>query len=183
MARNCITRSLCRCRCRSASATSFRAPMATSAAAPSPTDPRRATAPPISSRSISCWPCSRGHHLGARRSSPGSDSFSRPAELDPVDLKTLGQFNLLGDPSIHPAAIASATSVPKGVDTDQSNRHGAARTSRQAAGSGRISAGDQTDRVAQGHAKFASRRRFRRRLPISRAKQGSESGRTSRRLT
>jgi hypothetical protein len=44
------------------------------------------------------------------------------AELDPIDLKTLGQFNLLGDPSIHPARIASATSVPKGVDTDQSKR-------------------------------------------------------------
>ena len=44
------------------------------------------------------------------------------AELDPVDLKTLGQFNLLGDPSIHPAAITSATSVPKGVDTHQSSR-------------------------------------------------------------
>jgi len=44
------------------------------------------------------------------------------AELDPVDLKTLGQFNLLGDPSVHPARVASATSVPKGVDTDQSRR-------------------------------------------------------------
>lgn len=44
------------------------------------------------------------------------------AELDPVDLKTLGQFNLLGDPSIHPAAVASATIIPKGVDVGQSNR-------------------------------------------------------------
>ena len=44
-----------------------------------------------------------------------------------MDLKTLGQFNLLGDPSIHPAVIASATSVPKGVDADQSKRDGAAR--------------------------------------------------------
>jgi hypothetical protein len=52
------------------------------------------------------------------------------AELDPVDLKTLGQFNLLGDPSIHPAAIPSATSVPKGVETDQSNRQ--ARRERRA---------------------------------------------------
>lgn len=37
------------------------------------------------------------------------------AELDPADLKTLGQFNLLGDPSIHPAAVDSATGVPHGV--------------------------------------------------------------------
>jgi hypothetical protein len=43
-------------------------------------------------------------------------------ELDPVDLKTLGQFNLLGDPSIHPAVKASATSVPKGVNTDETIR-------------------------------------------------------------
>jgi hypothetical protein len=44
------------------------------------------------------------------------------AELDPVDLKTLGQFNLLGDPSVHPAKITSATSVPKGIDTEESSR-------------------------------------------------------------
>ncbi|WP_119421673.1 hypothetical protein [Desertibaculum subflavum] len=43
-------------------------------------------------------------------------------ELDPVDLKTLAQFNLLGDPSIHPTFINSATSVPKGVDVDQNKR-------------------------------------------------------------
>ncbi len=30
-------------------------------------------------------------------------------EMDPVDLKTLAQFNLLGDPSIIPVAVASAT--------------------------------------------------------------------------
>jgi len=44
------------------------------------------------------------------------------AELDPVDLKTLGQFNLLGDPSIHPVQVPSATSVPQGVDSEQSRR-------------------------------------------------------------
>jgi hypothetical protein len=44
------------------------------------------------------------------------------AELDPMDLKTLGQFNLLGDPSIHPAIITSATNIPKGIDAEQSNR-------------------------------------------------------------
>jgi hypothetical protein len=43
-------------------------------------------------------------------------------ELDPVDLKTLGQFNLLGDPSIHPVAIVSPTAVPKGVDVEKSQR-------------------------------------------------------------
>ena len=39
-----------------------------------------------------------------------------------MDLKTLGQFNLLGDPSVHPALIASATNVPKGIDAEQSSR-------------------------------------------------------------
>jgi hypothetical protein len=45
-------------------------------------------------------------------------------ELDAMDSKTLGQFNLLGDPSIHPVATTSATSVAKGVDTDQAIRLG-----------------------------------------------------------
>jgi hypothetical protein len=44
------------------------------------------------------------------------------AELDPIDLKTLGQFSLLGDPSIHPAVVSSPTSVPKGVDVHQAKR-------------------------------------------------------------
>lgn len=44
------------------------------------------------------------------------------AELDPIDLKTLAQFNLLGDPSVHPVVIASATSLPEGVDTRQTGR-------------------------------------------------------------
>jgi hypothetical protein len=44
------------------------------------------------------------------------------AELDPVDLKTLGQFNLLGDPSVHPVVTISPTGVPKGVDTSQTRR-------------------------------------------------------------
>ena len=43
-------------------------------------------------------------------------------ELDPVDLKTLGQFSLLGDPSIHPAETASATNVPAGVDGHEASR-------------------------------------------------------------
>jgi len=49
---------------------------------------------------------------------------AQTAELDPMDLKTLAQFNLLGDPSIHPATVASPTSVLKGADTDQNRRQG-----------------------------------------------------------
>lgn len=45
-------------------------------------------------------------------------------ELDPVDLKTLAQFNLLGDPSIHPAEVESATGTPKGIDAAAAARQG-----------------------------------------------------------
>jgi len=55
---------------------------------------------------------------------------AQTAELDPMDLKTLAQFNLLGDPSIHPARVPSATNVLKGVDTDESERQ--ARRERRA---------------------------------------------------
>lgn len=44
------------------------------------------------------------------------------AELDPIDLKTLAQFSLLGDPSLHPATVASPTDVPKGVDAAEVGR-------------------------------------------------------------
>ena len=52
------------------------------------------------------------------------------AELDPADLKTLAQFNLLGDPSIHPAAVQSPTAVPKNVDAAEVDR--SARRERRA---------------------------------------------------
>ena len=46
------------------------------------------------------------------------------AELDPVDLKTLAQFNLLGDPSLHPVEVTSPTGLPKGMDAEQADRLG-----------------------------------------------------------
>lgn len=46
----------------------------------------------------------------------------RTAQMDPVDLKTLAQFCLLGDPSIHPIAQPVATGVPKGVATSDAER-------------------------------------------------------------
>lgn len=46
------------------------------------------------------------------------------AELDPVDLKTLAQFNLLGDPSVQPARVASATGIPKNADREEVERAG-----------------------------------------------------------
>lgn len=49
---------------------------------------------------------------------------AQTGELDPMDLKTLAQFSLLGDPSVVPAIVPSATSVPKNADTDQGERQG-----------------------------------------------------------
>jgi Peptidase family C25 len=46
----------------------------------------------------------------------------RNAQMDAVDLKTLAQFYLLGDPSIHPIAEPSATVVPTGVAPAEAER-------------------------------------------------------------
>jgi hypothetical protein len=46
------------------------------------------------------------------------------AELDPVDLKTLAQFNLLGDPSLHPVEVVTPTGLPDGMDAEQADRVG-----------------------------------------------------------
>jgi hypothetical protein len=47
------------------------------------------------------------------------------AELDPVDLKTLAQFNLLGDPSVHPAKVGNAAArLPKNADRGHIERVG-----------------------------------------------------------
>ncbi len=43
-------------------------------------------------------------------------------ELDPIDLKTLAQFNLLGDPSVHPVKSASPTAVPLGITANDAKR-------------------------------------------------------------
>jgi hypothetical protein len=48
---------------------------------------------------------------------------AQTAELDPADLKTLAQFSLLGDPSIHPVKTTGATEVPKGIEVADSQRY------------------------------------------------------------
>jgi hypothetical protein len=49
------------------------------------------------------------------------------APLDPVDLKTLAQFNLLSDPSVHPVRMAArakrATAAGKSLATTSARRH------------------------------------------------------------
>lgn len=45
------------------------------------------------------------------------------SELDPIDLKTLAQFNLLGDPSLHPVqARKPAAGVPRGMANAEAER-------------------------------------------------------------
>jgi hypothetical protein len=46
----------------------------------------------------------------------------RTGQMDPFDLKTLAQFCLLGDPSVHPVAGPSATDIPKGVAVGDAER-------------------------------------------------------------
>ena len=43
-------------------------------------------------------------------------------ELDPIDLKTLAQFSLLGDPSVHAVSAPSPTRLAKGVAAEESRR-------------------------------------------------------------
>jgi len=43
-------------------------------------------------------------------------------QMDAVDLKTLAQFYLLGDPSIHPVAKPPSTDIPTDVDIKEAER-------------------------------------------------------------
>ncbi|HEX7373695.1 MAG TPA: hypothetical protein VF277_01885 [Steroidobacteraceae bacterium] len=64
----------------------------------------------------------QGASLG-RAALVARQQFAQQAgELDPMDLKTLAQFNLLGDPSLHPAIVPSATGIPKGTDAEGARR-------------------------------------------------------------
>jgi hypothetical protein len=47
----------------------------------------------------------------------------RSAQMDPTDLKTLAQFCLYGDPSVHPVDAATATGVPKNVAAADAMRY------------------------------------------------------------
>ena len=46
----------------------------------------------------------------------------RTGQMDPIDLKTLAQFCVLGDPSVHPVAIPKGPAIPKGADAAKSQR-------------------------------------------------------------
>jgi hypothetical protein len=63
---------------------------------------------------------------------------AQTSELDPVDLKTLAQFSLLGDPSIVPAKVDSATKVPKSADTEANERQGRRERRTKLAAAGKL---------------------------------------------
>jgi hypothetical protein len=63
-----------------------------------------------------------GASIGRAALSARQQFVAQTGELDPMDLKTLAQFSLLGDPSVIPANVPSATSVPAGTNIDQSKR-------------------------------------------------------------
>jgi hypothetical protein len=44
-------------------------------------------------------------------------------EMDPIDLKTLAQFCIYGDPSVHPVERQTPTSVPHGIAAADAHRH------------------------------------------------------------
>ncbi len=53
-----------------------------------------------------------GHSIGLAALKAQQRYVEQADELDPIDLKTLAQFYLLGDPSVQPVKIASATHIP-----------------------------------------------------------------------
>lgn len=55
----------------------------------------------------------RGASIGRAALEARQQFAQGAAQLDPVDLKTLAQFILLGDPSVHPIVASSLTAVPK----------------------------------------------------------------------
>ena len=63
-----------------------------------------------------------GASLGRAALAARQQFVQQAGELDPMDLKTLAQFNLLGDPSLHPASVTSATGIPKGTDAESARR-------------------------------------------------------------
>jgi hypothetical protein len=64
----------------------------------------------------------RGASLGRAALEARQRFVQDVAELDPVDLKTLAQFSLLGDPSVHPVAVPTPTQVPKSMQTPDAQR-------------------------------------------------------------
>jgi len=65
----------------------------------------------------------QGASLGRAALSARQDYVRQAAEMDPIDLKTLAQFCLYGDPSITTVERETPTTVPRGVPAATAERH------------------------------------------------------------
>lgn len=65
----------------------------------------------------------QGASLGRAALSARQDYVRQAAEMDPIDLKTLAQFCLYGDPSLHAVERETPTAVPRGVPAATAERH------------------------------------------------------------
>jgi hypothetical protein len=63
---------------------------------------------------------------------------AQTGQMDPVDLKTLAQFCVYGDPSTQPVAPPTPTSVPRATDADVANRAGRQERRAKLAARGRM---------------------------------------------
>lgn len=65
----------------------------------------------------------QGASLGRAALSARQDYVRQTAEMDPIDLKTLAQFCLYGDPSLHAVERETPTAVPRGMTAAAVERH------------------------------------------------------------
>ena len=72
----------------------------------------------------------KGASIGRAMLDARLEYVRQSAEMDPIDLKTLAQFCIYGDPSVHPVERDSPTTVPRGVDPVEARRY--ARAERRA---------------------------------------------------
>ncbi len=70
----------------------------------------------------------QGASLGHAALKARQDYVRQAAEMDPIDLKTLAQFCLYGDPSLHAVERETPTAVPRGVSAAVADRHTRAAT-------------------------------------------------------
>lgn len=72
----------------------------------------------------------KGASLGRAALLARQQYVQQAAQMDPIDLKTLAQFILLGDPSLHPVEVPAVQPAAKGVDAVAAERF--ARAERRA---------------------------------------------------
>lgn len=63
-----------------------------------------------------------GASLGRAMLMAQQSFVQRTGQMDPIDLKTLSQFYLLGDPSVHPVIPGNVTKVPQVTDEEEASR-------------------------------------------------------------